>query len=68
MRVPTVRSVFSSMPDSATLCLECLTRQTTLRTAEIVNQLEALGASLRQGFCWECAESGPVFGLGAAAA
>jgi hypothetical protein len=66
--VPTVRSVFSSMPDSATLCLECLTRQTTLRSEEIEHQLDALGARLREGFCWECAESGPVFGLGTAAA
>jgi hypothetical protein len=56
------------MPDSATLCLECLTRQTTLRSEEIEHQLDALGARLREGFCWECAESGPVFGLGTAAA
>jgi hypothetical protein len=62
--VPTVHSVFSSMPDSATMCLECLTRQTSLRSTEIEHQLDALGASLREDFCWECAESGPVFGLG----
>ena len=66
--MPTVKSIFSSSPNGATLCLECLTRQTALRTAEIVRQLDTLGASLRNGFCWECAESGPVFGLGAQAA
>jgi hypothetical protein len=66
--VPTVRSVFSSLRDSAALCLECLTRQTSLRTAEIVHQLDALGARLREDYCWECAESGPVFGLGTGAA
>jgi hypothetical protein len=66
--VPTVQSIFSSLPDSATLCLECLTPQTSLRTAEIVHQLDALGARLREDFCWGCAESGPVFNLGTAAA
>ena len=66
--MPTVRSVFSSMPDSATVCLECLTRKTTLRTKEIEDELDALGANLREGYCWECAESGPVFGLGTVAA
>ena len=56
------------MPDSATLCLECLTKQTTLRTDEIVHELDGLGASLREGYCWDCAESGPVFGPPTAAA
>ena len=65
---PTVQSIFSSSPDRATLCLECLTKQTTLRSDEIVHELDGLGASLREGFCAGCAESGPVFGLGTAAA
>jgi hypothetical protein len=50
--VPTVQAAFSSLPDSATLCLECLTRQTTHRTEEVERQLEALGASLREDYCW----------------
>ena len=64
--MPTVKSIFSLSPNGTTLCLECLTRQTALRTAEIVRQLDALGASLRNGLCWECAESGAVFALAAA--
>ena len=64
---PTVQSVFSSMPNNATLCLECLTRQTALRTREIEFELDALGATLREDYCWQCAEPGPVFGLGKAA-
>jgi hypothetical protein len=32
---------------------------------EIEDELDALGANLHEGYCWECAESGPVFGLAA---
>jgi hypothetical protein len=65
--VPTVRSVFDSLPAPA-LCLDCLVKRTTLRVEEIEHELVGLGASLREGFCAGCAGTGPVFSLGAAAA
>ena len=48
--VATVRSVFASLPAPA-LRLECLVKRTTLRVAQIEQELDALGASLREGFC-----------------
>jgi hypothetical protein len=66
--VPTVQSVFSSLLVSATLCVECLVKQTTLHVREIEHDLDKLGASLREDYCWERAQPGPVFGLGTAAA
>ena len=62
--MPTVRSVFASLPAPA-LCLECPVKRTTLRVEEIEQELDGLGASVREGFCVGCAESGPVFGLAA---
>jgi hypothetical protein len=54
--VATVRSVFASSPAPA-LCLECLVKRTTLRVAQIEQELDALGASLREGFCAGCAKT-----------
>jgi hypothetical protein len=65
--VPTVRSVFASLPAPA-LCLECLVKRTTLHVNEIEHELVGLGASLREGLCAGCGGTGPVFSLGTAAA
>lgn len=66
--VPTVQSVFSSLPAHSALCVECLVKQTTLHVREIEHELDRLGANLSEGFCAGCTESGPVFGLGTRAA
>jgi hypothetical protein len=66
--MPTVQSVFSSLPARAAICLECLVSKTTLNVRDVERELDGLGASLREGFCAGCTESGPVFSLGAAVA
>jgi hypothetical protein len=63
--VPTVQSVFSSLPARAAMCLECLASKTTLHVREVEHELDGLGATLREGSCAGCSESGPVFSLAA---
>ena len=62
---PDVRSVFASLPTNSALCLECLTRKTSRRIEDIEPELDALGATLAEGDCSGCEESGPVFLLAA---
>ena len=61
---PDVKTVFAALPPASALCLECITQRTARRIEDIEPELDALGATLAEGRCAGCEESGPVFNLG----